>query len=96
MKTASIAEVGPKLGDYVIESETGPVVLTRDGKPVAVLLAMSDEGEIERFRLAYSPKFQAILERSREQIRQGHGIPAADFWSLVHAEQGSEPTSETP
>jgi hypothetical protein len=41
---------------------------------------MTDEDEIERLILAYSPKFQSILDRGRKQIHRNGGIEHQDFW----------------
>ena len=49
---------------YLKETEEGPVVVTRNGKVVAVLLAVTDDDELERLVLAHSPKFQALLDKS--------------------------------
>ena len=79
MKIASIAEVKARLSAYLKESQEGPVVVTRNGKAVAVLLAVTDEDEVERLVLAHSPKFQAILDKSRRQIEKTGGIRHDDF-----------------
>ena len=68
MKIASIAEVKANLSAYVKASEAELVVITRNGKPVAVLLPMEDDEELERLALAYSKRFQAILTEARGQI----------------------------
>lgn len=86
MKIASIADVKAHLSTYLKESQEGPVIVTRNGKPVAVLLAVTDEDELERLVLAHSPKFQAIVERSRRQIEETGGIPHDEFWRQVKAE----------
>ena len=86
MRIASIADVKAHLSAYVKESREGPVIVTRNGKPVAVLLAVTDEDELERLVLAHSPKFQAILEKSRRQIDATGGIPHDVFWKEVEAE----------
>jgi antitoxin (DNA-binding transcriptional repressor) of toxin-antitoxin stability system len=54
-------------------------VITKNGKPVAVLLPMDDDDELERLALAYSRRFQAILQEAREQIRSTGSIPYDDF-----------------
>jgi len=72
--------VKARFSAYLKESEEGPVVVTRNGKPVAVLISMEDEEELERIILAYSPKFQSLLEKSRKQIQEKGGIPHQDFW----------------
>lgn len=86
MKIASVADVKARLSAYLKESQEGPVIVTRNGKPVAVLLAVTDEDDLERLVLAYSPKFQAILEQSRRQIEDAGGVPHDAFWSDVAAE----------
>jgi prevent-host-death family protein len=86
MKIASIAEVKANLSAYVKGSEEELVVITRNGKPVAVLLPMEDEEELERLALAYSKRFQAILTEARHQLSTTGGIPHVEFWR----EMGSE------
>jgi prevent-host-death family protein len=61
----------------------GPVVITKDGKNVAVLISPADEAELERLVLAYSPGFQAMLERSRQSVRNGEALTHDEFWKAV-------------
>src|SRR5215475_951577 len=86
MKIASVADVKARLSAYLKESQNGPVVVTRNGKPVGVLLAVTDEDELERLVLAHSPKFQALLDKSRRQIEEKGGIPHDRFWREVKSE----------
>ena len=86
MKIASVADIKARLSAYLKESEEGPVVVTRNGKAVAVLLAVTDDDELERLLLAHSPKFQALLDKSRRQIEETDGIPHEQFWREVEAE----------
>jgi prevent-host-death family protein len=88
MKIASVADVKARLSAYLRESQEGPVIVTRNGKAVAVLLAVTDEDELERLVLAHSPKFQALLDKSRRQIEETGGIPHDVFWREVEAESG--------
>ena len=83
MKIAPVADVKARFSAYLKESEEGPVIVTRNGKPVAVLISMEDEDELERIILAYSPKFQSLLEKSKAQIQDRGGIPHKDFWKEV-------------
>lgn len=43
MRIASVAEVKGKFSGYLKMSERGPIVVTKNGKPVAVLLSVGDE-----------------------------------------------------
>jgi prevent-host-death family protein len=86
MKIASVADIKARLSAYLKESKEGPVIVTRNGKAVAVLLAVTDDDELERLVLAHSPKFQALLDKSRRQVEETGGIPHEQFWREVKAE----------
>jgi prevent-host-death family protein len=86
MRIASVADVKAKFSGYLKASEQGPVVVTKNGRPVAMLLSVTDEDEIERMVLAYSPKFQSILDVAEQQIRSGKGMKHEDFWREIESE----------
>lgn len=86
MKIASVADVKARLSAYLRASQEGPVIVTRNGKAVGVLLAVTDEDELERLVLAHSPKFQALLAKSNQQIEETGGIPHEQFWQEVKTE----------
>ncbi len=86
MKIAPIAEIKAQFSAFVKASEEGPVIVTKNGKPVAVLLAISDEDEIERLWLGYSKKFRALLEAAEQRIQETGGIRHEDFWKAIEAE----------
>jgi prevent-host-death family protein len=88
MKIASVADVKARFSAFLKASKNGPVVVTRNGKPAAVLLSVEGEDEIERLALAYSPKFQKMLSLARQQIREGRGIRHEDFWREVEDREG--------
>ena len=84
MKIAPLADVKARLSAYLDECETeGPVVITRNGKAAAILLAPKDEEDLERLVLAHSRRFQALLEKSRRRVRTGKGISHNKFWKTV-------------
>jgi prevent-host-death family protein len=84
MKIAPLADVKARLSAYVDEcGAEGPIVITRNGKPVAVLLTPRDDDDLERLLLGRSRQFQALLDRSRQSIRQGKGQSEKDFWASV-------------
>ncbi len=86
MRIAPLADVKARLSAYLEQCATeGPVVITRNGKPVAVLVAPLDEDDLERLVLARSPRFQALLNKSRRSIRAGRGLSRNAFWKAVRA-----------
>ena len=90
MKIASVAEVKSQFSAFLKATEGGPVVVTRNGRPVAVIVGVQDEDEIEGLLMAYSPKLRAILERSRQQFRDGEWLSEEDFWAQVEHDRQSE------
>ncbi|HEX9618202.1 MAG TPA: type II toxin-antitoxin system Phd/YefM family antitoxin [Anaerolineales bacterium] len=86
MRIASVAEIKAKFSGYLRASEQGPVVITKNGKPVAVLLSITDEDEIERILIAHSPKFRSIVELAEQQVRESKGIKHEDFWQEIESE----------
>jgi prevent-host-death family protein len=85
MKIASVADVKARLSSYLKESATGPVVVTRNGKAVAVLLGVRDDEELERLLLAHSRKLRAILDAADRRIERGAGIGHDEFWRRVES-----------
>jgi prevent-host-death family protein len=84
MRIAPLADVKARLSAYVDEASVeGPVVITRNGKAVAVLLAPNDDDDLERLMLSRSPRFQELLHRSRQSIEEGKGLSEKEFWAAV-------------
>ncbi len=84
MKIAALADVKAHLSAYVDECENeGPVIITRNGKPAAVLLAPKNNDDLERLILAHSRRFQSLLGKSRRSIKAGKGVSHDEFWKTV-------------
>ena len=84
MRIAPLADVKARLSAYLEECKTdGPIVITRNGKAVAVLLAPVDDDDLESLILARSPRFQGLLDKSRQSIKAGKGLSRKDFWQAV-------------
>ncbi len=97
MRIAPLAEVKARLSAYIDESRTeGPIVITRNGKAVAVLLAPEDDDDLEALLLARSPRFRGLLEHSRESIRAGKGLSQDEFWKAMAEDTPEDYQSESP
>jgi prevent-host-death family protein len=84
MRIASLADVKARLSAYLDQCcAEGTVVITRNGKAAAVLLVPYDDDDLERLMLGRSPRFRALLDRSRRSIKQGKGLSEKAFWVAV-------------
>jgi len=88
-----VADVKAKLSAYLDASAKGPVVVTRNGKAVAVLVGVRDDDELERLILAHSPKLNAILDAAERRISEGKGISHEEFWKRVAASKRPRETN---
>ena len=86
MKTATQSEVAADFAGYVKATKNGPVVVTNEGRPVAVLLRSESEADLERLLMGHSPKLQSILQAARKRFREGRGIPHETFWNEIEAD----------
>lgn len=97
MKIASVATIKAQLSAYLKAAQEGPVVVTRNGKPVAVILAVHDEEELERLLLAHSSKLQALLDAAEHRLHSAGGLRHEEFWTAVEADaEGTAPASSEP
>ena len=86
MKIAPVADVKARLSSYLDQVESGPVIITKNGRPVAALVAITDEDELERLVLAHTPRLRQLLDAAAERIKHGGGIPHDAFWQQVAEE----------
>ncbi len=88
MKIASVADVKARLSAYLDQCEAnGPVIITRNGRAVAVLVAPEDDDDLERIVMARSRQLQAILHQSRQSIAAGKGLTEEALWKAVGQRQ---------
>ena len=57
--------------------------MTKNGRPTAVLLSVSNEEELERLVLVHTPRFMALLDTAEKRIRRSGGIKYREFWEIV-------------
>ncbi len=83
MRTASAAEVTAHFAEYLEDAAEGPVVVTKDDRPVAVLISAPEGDDLERFVLAHTPQFRHLLNEAEERVRRTGGAKHEDFWNDV-------------
>ena len=75
MKIAPLYEVKNRLSEYVQETTTGPVVITKNGKPCAALVHLEEDQDMETFLLSHNPRFLRLLDRAAERVRKEGATP---------------------
>jgi prevent-host-death family protein len=94
MRIAPLADVKARLSAYLEECESeGPIVITRNGKAVAVLVAPADDDDLESLLVARSPRFRGLLSKSRASLAAGKGLSSKAFWKAVAQRQRPRPVS---
>lgn len=83
MKIAPVAEVKSRFSAYLEECTKGPVVVTKNGRPAAVLVSVTDEDELERLILAHTPRFRRLLELAEKRIGKQGGLSHDEFWAQI-------------
>jgi prevent-host-death family protein len=83
MKIAPVADVKARFSNYLEQCAHGPIIVTKNGRPTAVLVSVSDEEELERLVLAHTPKFMSLLDSAYARVKKGRGIKHAEFWRQV-------------
>src|SRR6266581_3477566 len=64
VKTASAAKIAAQFHEYLEASRKQPVLVTRNGKPVAVLLAVQDKAEAEQLAGSRLRSLRSIFEEA--------------------------------
>lgn len=71
MKVVEKTKAKESLGDYAGQVAKEPVVVTKNGKPMAALVSL-ENADMETVTLSTNPKFLALIERSRSRLlREG-------------------------
>ncbi len=92
MKIVPVAEVKSRFSAYLEQCQEAPVIVTKNGRPVAVLLSILEDDELERLVLAYAPKFRRLLDAAEQRIQQTGGVDHEDLWSSLDTDKCGSPT----
>jgi prevent-host-death family protein len=65
MKIESLREVKNNLSSVVEQlEETGPVIITKNGKSRAVLMAVDESTDLESLLLSVNPRFRKLFDQA--------------------------------
>jgi len=78
MKEVALSEVKDDLSKFLRLAETEAIVITRHGKPAGLLVGFASEDDWFEYRLEHDSRFLHRIERARQSLRKGKGIPMED------------------
>lgn len=85
LRKIEIADATEPLARYAQSMEEGPLVVTRDGQPIAVVISV-DNTDLETVSLSNHPGFLEVIERSRERQKREGGLSSAEVRALFASE----------
>jgi antitoxin (DNA-binding transcriptional repressor) of toxin-antitoxin stability system len=78
MKVVEKGDATATLGEYAGDIDSGPVIVTNHGRPVAALVAI-ENADMETVALSTNRQFLDLIERSRARARAEGGISSAEM-----------------
>ena len=79
MKQVSIDEVKSDLSGYLQVAERENIVITRDGKPIGILIGFEDAEDWWEELLLRDPCFKTEVAQARQSLKDGKGISIEDL-----------------
>ncbi len=80
MKIAPLAEVKDRFSAYIDTARESAIVITRNGKPVALLTSIREDDDLDSLLLTHDRGFIRLLERARERVSAGRYLTNDQFW----------------
>jgi prevent-host-death family protein len=74
MKTHTMTEAKSDICSIIREVEKGDVLITRHGKPAAIVIGFKDDDDWFDYRLEHDEKFLQKIAEARAQIREGRFV----------------------
>ena len=74
MKRVPLSEVKDDLSRYVDLASREEIVVTRHGRPAAVLIGFEGDDDWFEYQLEHDPRFVARMESARRSLEAGRGI----------------------
>ena len=90
MKIAPLAEVKDRFSAYIEESRESPIIVTRNGRPVVMIIAIEDEDDLDALLLLHNPRFVQLLDEARQRWRVTGGMSLAEMRRLMDRPEPGE------
>lgn len=85
VRKVDIAQATEPLSQYARRVDEGPLVVTADGEPIAVVVGIENV-DLETVALSNHPKFLEVIERSRSRQETEGGISSDEMRRLFESE----------
>jgi prevent-host-death family protein len=79
MKTHTMTEAKNDICSIIREAEKDGVLITRHGRPAAIVIGFHDEDDWFEYKLEHDEKFLRRIARARKEIREGHFVTLDDL-----------------
>lgn len=77
MQTITVREL--RLETRRILGKRAPTLVTRRGRPVAAVIPLTNDAEVEDFILANSPRIGRLLREAERDFAQGRTVSLEDY-----------------
>jgi prevent-host-death family protein len=83
MKRVPLSEVKDDLSRYVQLATHEEIIVTRHGRPAAVLIGFEDEDDWFDYQMEHDPRFIARMETARRSLEAGQGVSIEEVRSQL-------------
>ncbi len=85
MKIVPLAEVKSKLSEYLTLCQAEPIIITRNGRPSAMLVPYEEDDNLVSLLIANNARFRQKLEDAAKSIEKTGGLSHEEVWARVNA-----------
>ena len=79
MRTRTMTQAKNDICSIIRDAETEQIIITRHGRPAAVIIGFKDEEDWFDFRLQHDEGFLKKIAKARAQIRNGDFVSLDDL-----------------
>ena len=79
MKTHTMSEAKNDICSIIREAEKSEIVITRHGKPAAIVIGFHDEDDWFDYRMEHDETFLRRIAKARKEMREGHFVTLDDL-----------------
>ncbi len=95
MKIAPLAEVKDRLSACIDAAKKSAIVVTRNGKPVALLTPIREDDDLDSPLLTHDRRFIRLLAQARDRVRAGQYLTNEQFWRELRRQRARRGTRQS-